>query len=80
MHGRRANVLMADGSVKTLNDLNDDGFFNPGFPVGQPGIDYDLRARDIGYTDGVCEINAFTVFTGAELNYKLFAKGKFEKN
>jgi prepilin-type processing-associated H-X9-DG protein len=26
-----ANLLMADGSVKTLFDTNGDKFFNPGF-------------------------------------------------
>lgn len=80
VHTSAANCLMADGSVKVLNDLNGDGFLNPGFPVGDPGIDTELRARDIGYTDGVCEISAFEVWNGALLNFKQFRKGKFEKN
>ncbi len=80
VHGGKANLLMADGSVKTINDLNGDKFLNPGFPVGDPGIDEAQRARDIGYTDGVCELPAFEVWSGALLNFNLYRKGRFEKN
>jgi prepilin-type N-terminal cleavage/methylation domain-containing protein/prepilin-type processing-associated H-X9-DG protein len=80
VHTAQANVLMADGSVKVLNDLNGDGFLNPGFPVGDPGIDEDARARDIGYTDGVCEISAFEVWSAPLLNFRQFRKGTFENN
>ena len=74
-HGDSANVLMADGSVKQIHDLNGDKFFNPGFPV-DPSIPN--AAEVIGYTDGTCEINAFEVFTGTFLNFKTFNKGTFE--
>ncbi len=80
VHTAQANVLMADGSVKVLNDLNGDGFLNPGFPVGDPGVDEDARARDIGYTDGVCEISAFEVWNAPLLNFRQFRKGTFESN
>lgn len=86
VHTEQANCLMADGSVKVLNDLNGDGFLNPGFPVGDPGVDtgssipFADRARDIGYTDGVCEMSAFEVWNGALLSFSQFKKGKFEKN
>ena len=77
VHGNTANVLMADGSVKELVDLNGDGFFNPGFPVvGDPT---DLADR-VGYTDDTCEINSFEVFCGPVLNTKVVRKGKFEAN
>lgn len=72
VHGGRANILMADGSVKELRDLNGDTFFNPGFPVDGGSSQTD------GYTDGVCEINAFEVFTGTILNFKALTKGQFE--
>ncbi len=72
VHGGKVNLLMADGSVKDVKDLNGDTFLNPGFPVSAGTSDTD------GYTDGVCEINAFEVFTGTLLNFKSLTKGKFE--
>ncbi|MEM9585647.1 MAG: DUF1559 domain-containing protein [Planctomycetota bacterium] len=36
VHGGTANVLMADGSVQTLYDTNNDGFINNGFPATSP--------------------------------------------
>lgn len=75
VHGDTANVLMADGSVKELVDINGDGFFNPGFPVS--GNVADLEKK-VGYTDGTTEINAFEVFTGFNLNNKFYKKDAFE--
>ena len=72
VHGNQANVLMADGSVKTLTDLNGDGYFNPGFPVAAATSSTD------GYADNVCEINAFEVFTGTMLNTEMVTKINFE--
>lgn len=72
VHGDKANVLMADGSVKSVVDLNGDGYFNPGFPV-----DAGNQATD-GYRDGVCEINAFEFFTGTILNSAMLNKTNFE--
>ena len=72
VHGGRANILMSDGSVKELKDLNGDTFLNPGFPASGGTSQTD------GYTDGVCEINAFEVYTGTFLNFKALSKGKFE--
>ncbi len=63
---------MADGSVKTLTDLNGDGYFNPGFPVAAATSSTD------GYADNVCEINAFEVFTGTMLNTEMVTKINFE--
>jgi len=72
-HGKAANVLMADGSVKELVDTNGDGFFNPGFPVsGNPVV----LADTVGYTNGDVEINSFEVFTGVLLDFrKVNSKG-----
>ena len=72
VHGNKANILMADGSVKEITDLNGDKFFNPGFPVSSG------NAQTDGYTSGVCEINAFELFTGTPLNGSQLVKGKFE--
>ena len=41
------NVLMADGSVKQFSDLNNDKFFNPGFPIPAGLTDNDYQK--IGY-------------------------------
>lgn len=72
VHGNQANILMADGSVKTLTDLNGDGYFNPGFPVAGGS-----QATD-GYASNVCEINAFDVFTGVMLNSEIITKTNYE--
>lgn len=72
VHRGGANVLMADGSVKQISDLNGDNFLNPGFPAENGTVEGD------GYTDGTCEINAFEVYTGTFLNLSLFEKGSFE--
>jgi prepilin-type N-terminal cleavage/methylation domain-containing protein/prepilin-type processing-associated H-X9-DG protein len=72
VHGNQCNVLMADGSVKELTDLNGDGYFNPGFPVTSGS-----EATD-GYADNICEINAFEVFTGVILNAEIATKTNYE--
>jgi prepilin-type N-terminal cleavage/methylation domain-containing protein/prepilin-type processing-associated H-X9-DG protein len=71
-HRGQCNVLMADGSVKTLIDRNGDGFLNPGFPAGAGAISND------GYASGECEINNFEVFCGTFLSRDLILKEKFE--
>lgn len=72
VHGNQANILMADGSVKELTDLNGDRYFNPGFPVTTGSTATD------GYADNVCEINAFEVFTGVILNAEVITKTNYE--
>ncbi len=77
-HRNTANLLMADGSVKTMEDKNGDRFFNPGFDT--TGFD----ATTDGYlpTPGVTnftEINSFDVFCGVWLRDPTTAKGSFEE-
>lgn len=81
VHNGQANILMADGSVKVLNDLNGDGFFNPGFPVIPSTSPNNAanNAQNVGFTDGVCEINSWDIFTGTLLNATLYSKTNFEK-
>ena len=74
-HGDTANILMADGSVKQIHDLNGDKFFNPGFPVDPTNPN---SASAVGYTDGTVELNAFEVYTGTFLNTQIYQKGTFE--
>jgi len=72
-HRNGANLLMADGSVKTLFDLNGDRFFNPGFDATG------MTAERDGYTAGPTEISSFDVFSGVFLtNPAKIAKGAFE--
>ncbi|WP_417384708.1 DUF1559 domain-containing protein [Gimesia sp.] len=71
-HGRGrnkiCNILMADGSVKAIVDLNGDGFLNPGFPASGTGS---------GYTDGTVELRPSEVFSGPWLDAQI-TKGNFE--
>lgn len=65
------NVLMADGSVKTIYDGNGDSYLNPGHLMnGTPDA-------DDGYLDGTCEVAPFDVYTGPFLE-KIGQKGVFE--
>ena len=38
LHQGTLNVLMADGSVQVLTDINNDGFINNGFDVGPNNV------------------------------------------
>lgn len=67
VHRGSCNLLMADGSVKSVKDLNGDGFLNPGFPV-EPGDD--PAANKVGYLDGTTEISSYEVFSGPYLHFK----------
>ena len=76
-HRNTANMLMADGSVKTIEDKNGDRFFNPGFNT----TDFDATTDGYLPTPGVVnytEINSFDVFCGVWLKDPSTAKGSFE--
>lgn len=72
-HGRGnnkiCNILMADGSVKAVVDLNGDGFLNPGFTGSSTG--------GSGYTDATVELRPSEVYSGPWLDAQL-TKGNFE--
>jgi len=74
VHRNTANMLMADGSVKTVEDKNGDRFFNPGFdPTG-------LDVYTDGYAPGITvEMNSFDVYSGVWLVDPTTAKGSFEE-
>jgi prepilin-type processing-associated H-X9-DG protein len=89
VHNNKCNIAMADGSVKTVVDLNGDGFFNPGFDVsntnqsgGGVGIDNSLsvqeKAARIGYTDSTLELHPSIVYSGIMLNNDEVLKQAFE--
>ena len=60
------NILMADGSVKRFSDLNNDKFFNPGFPIPPALTDNDYQR--IGYfpntNAGEAELPPGEIFSG----------------
>ena len=62
-HGKGGNVLFADGSVRSLNDENNDGYFNPGFDVPSTAT-----SEETGYLDGVCEVNPWEMYPGTFLD------------
>lgn len=79
VHSGSGNLLMADGSVRSLSDINGDGYFNPGFPV-TTGTQADREAleQNVGYTNGQVEINSAEVFTGTFLRTGANKKVGFE--
>lgn len=74
-HNGNLNLLMADGSVKQVNDLNGDGYLNPGFGVAGT---QETLAKTVGYTDGVVELAPFEVYSGPLLQGDTSTKGNFE--
>ncbi|MEZ5940344.1 MAG: DUF1559 domain-containing protein [Planctomycetaceae bacterium] len=66
------NLLMADGSVKTIFDINGDGYLNPGFAAVGGTAEFD------GYTDGTVELEPFEVFSGPSIENAGFLKGDYE--
>lgn len=80
--GLQCNILMADGSVKAMQDQNGDKYLNPGFPI--PAT---VTATNVahGYTGVLppsgfhCELAPFEVFCGPELDTVRSSKGNFEE-
>lgn len=80
VHNGKLSLLMADGSVKSVADLNGDGFLNPGFPIIPDSTSTPAILRDEnGYTDNTVELGAYEVFSGVLLNTKAL-KASFEEN
>lgn len=65
VHAGQANVLFADGSIKSFKDQNRDGYLNPGFQVASNATTTQLAA--IGYVDGVVELDPQLIFSGTLL-------------
>ncbi|MEM6363482.1 MAG: DUF1559 domain-containing protein [Planctomycetota bacterium] len=77
LHLGSANILMADGAVKNVIDLNGDGYFNPGFPIAD-GLTEDAIAR-VGYASAEVEMAPSAFFNGMFIDEGYF-KGRFEEN
>jgi prepilin-type N-terminal cleavage/methylation domain-containing protein len=68
-----ANLLMADNSVKVAQDLDGDGFLNPGFPAVGGAASTD------GYTTDTVELAPFNIYGGPTIEKTvILGKGKFE--
>lgn len=84
VHSGAANILMADGSVKTVFDTNADGYFNPGFPIGVDASGAFTALTDdqisrVGYSDATVEMSPTEYFNGMFLDDQYF-KGRFEES
>ena len=67
------NILMADNAVKVINDLNGDGFLNPGFAATTGTVQAD------GYAGPEVELAPFNVHSGPTFQRQnINAKGEFE--
>ncbi|QDT36351.1 DUF1559 domain-containing protein [Stratiformator vulcanicus] len=66
-----ACILMADGRVKRVNDLNGDGVLNPGFQNVGPGS---------GYSDSTVELAPAIVWSGPLIPSVRFIGGGFERD
>lgn len=65
--GGSANVLFADGSVKSFTDTTGDGYLNPGFDVTTNNATAAGLART-GYTDNVQELPRAQIYSGVFLD------------
>lgn len=68
-HNKTANILFADGSVRQLQDLNGDGYINPGFVLNTTE-----NPELMGYTDNRCEVNPWECYNGVFLDSKFTVK------
>jgi len=75
IHAKGANILMADGSVKTFSDSDGDGYLNPGFPV--PNTLTEAEVLQVGYAGSTVEMTKDQFFAGIFLDESVF-KGVFE--
>ena len=76
--GGAANVLFADGSVKSFNDGNADGFLNPGFTYSSTTATSTQKSQ-IGYTSGDIELPRAAIFSGVFIR-KNVAKSNLDAN
>jgi len=62
-HSKSVNLVYADGSVRALEDTNDDGFINPGFAVDPASASF----VSTGYTSSETEVEPWELFSGTFL-------------
>ena len=69
-HSKSLNLVFADGSVRSVEDVNGDGFVNPGFRAETIASSFETT----GYLDGECEVNPWEMYPGTFLTGDLPAK------
>lgn len=69
-HSKALNLVFADGSVRSFQDTNGDGFINPGF--GIDGANSSIATS--GYTSPEVEASAFEWYTGTLLQSDFLVK------
>jgi prepilin-type N-terminal cleavage/methylation domain-containing protein/prepilin-type processing-associated H-X9-DG protein len=81
-HTNAVNVVFADGSVRSLEDVNGDGYINPGFRAtglvtSASGFESIAEAQSatVGYQDSETEVNPWELFSGTFLNEGVAGKG-----
>jgi prepilin-type N-terminal cleavage/methylation domain-containing protein/prepilin-type processing-associated H-X9-DG protein len=62
VHAGNANILFADGSIRSFKDQNGDGYLNPGFQIGSSATPAQVAA--LGYTDSIVELDPQLMFNG----------------
>ena len=72
-HAKSVNLAFADGSVRSVEDTNGDGFINPGFVV-----DASASFENTGYLSSEVEVNPWDVYPGVLLRGS-FPTKRFEQ-
>ena len=72
-HSKTVNLVFADGSVRSFDDTNGDGFINPGFKV-----DSSATFFSTGYLASETEVNPWEIYPGVLLKGK-FPNKRFEQ-
>ena len=70
-HSKSLNLVFADGSVRSVEDVNGDGFVNPGFRAETIAS---ASFETTGFLDGECEVNPWEMYPGTFLSSDLPAK------
>lgn len=73
-HSKSVNIAFADGSVRSIEDTNGDGFINPGFVVDGATATFEKT----GYLSSEVEVNPWEMFPGVLLKGS-FPTKKFEQ-
>ena len=73
-HMKSVNLVFADGSVRAIEDVNGDGFINPGFAVDPAAASF----VNTGYLSSETETNPWEVYPGTLLQ-GTFPTKKFEQ-
>ena len=70
---KSGNILCADGSVKTIYDVDKDGYFNPGFPMSHKS-----NPKNPVFKTNACEMPPYLIYSGASIISLRKLKAKFE--